>query len=147
MIEASSPMMSDIRAFFATLDPVERSRFILDWSDDQPYLFGFLINLSDEFPEAVHEALFDAVLQLSETFRRTGLQVHPISEQVLTEVLEEAANLESVESSPMMINELQMSIEQVSGQSIDDPKMVEQIRIVLRTLIECFERSVPDPLP
>lgn len=139
--------MSDIRAFFATLDPVERSRFILDWSDDQPYLFGFLINLSDEFPEAVHEALFDAVLQLSETFRRTGLQVHPISEQVLTEVLEEAANLESVESSPMMINELQMSIEQVSGQSIDDPKMVEQIRIVLRTLIECFERSVPDPLP
>jgi len=139
-------MMSDIRAFFATLDPVERSQFVLDWSDDQPFLFGFLINLSDEFPEEVHEAFFDIVLQLSELFRRTGLPLHPISEQVLTEVLQEAADLKSMESSPLMVNELLQSLEQASGQALDHPRERAQARVVLRTLIECFERSVPDTL-
>ncbi len=138
--------MREIRERFLALAPSERSRLILEWGENQDYLFGYLVNLSDDFPEAIHESFFDAALQLNEAFTRTGMPVEVVSDEVLSEVLRELVVEGSQWSSPAMLAELLLSVEVSAKTTIDEPELLERVQLILQSLIECFERSVPERL-
>jgi hypothetical protein len=146
VIDPSSFLMREIRERFISLAPSERSRLILEWGEDQAYVFGYLVNLGDDFPEAIHEGFFDAALQLNEAFARTGMPVELVSDEVLGEVLRELVDEASVRSSPAMLAELVLSVEISAKMPIEDPVLLDRVELILQSLIECFERSVPERL-
>ena len=54
--------------------------------DEQPMLFSWLIRLSEEFDDDVHEQLVRSAMVLREGFRGMGLAVGTISDACITDV-------------------------------------------------------------
>ena len=57
--------------------------------DEQPMLFSWLIRLSEEFDDDVHEQLVRSAMVLREGFRGMGLAVGTISDACITDVTTE----------------------------------------------------------
>ena len=90
----------------------ERMQKLMEWSEEQPHLFGFLVNLADDFPSREHQALSLLPLVVQESFRRMGMSVDAIAPDLLQKCIEEQVeNAEkkeqAEEESGRMLQELQ----------------------------------------
>lgn len=130
--------------------------------DEQPALFGFLLNLSEEFEDDEHEQLVRSALLLREGFRLAALKVNPISnliiEDVTTGVVEAFEKLEekevdldleavvAVSRSPFVFEEVRNFLHQELRKGIPEAQLQQHnLMIVVDILIGCFEEALEIP--
>ena len=129
--------------------------------DEQPALFGFLLNLSEEFEDDEHEQLVSSALLLREGFRLAALRVLPISNVVIEDVttgvveafealdLQEELDLErvvAVSRSPFVFAEVRNFLHQELRKGIPDAQLQQHnLMIVVDILIGCFEEALEIP--
>lgn len=129
----------------------ERMQKLMEWSEEQPHLFGFLVNLADDFPSREHQALSLLPLVVQESFRRMGMSVDAIAPDLLQKCIEEQVeNAEkkeqAEEESGRMLQELQRIWEFFSDLDSGQMDDREDVALILRVLLSAFERSVPEQL-
>lgn len=127
--------------------------------DEQPMLFSWLIRLSEEFDDDVHEQLVRSAMVLREGFRGMGLAVGTISDacitDVTTEVVEafenevEVIDLEGIEKvarSPFVHTEVRNFLHQELRAGLPRGEADQHnLMLVVDILIGCFEESVEQP--
>ena len=129
--------------------------------DEQPALFGFLLNLSEEFEDDEHEQLVRSALLLREGFRLAALRVLHISNVVIEDVttgvveafealdLQEELDLErvvAVSRSPFVFAEVRNFLHQELRNGIPDAQLQQHnLMIVVDILIGCFEEALEIP--
>ncbi|HAB30967.1 MAG TPA: hypothetical protein DCE13_00325 [Cryomorphaceae bacterium] len=129
--------------------------------DEQPALFGFLLNLSEEFEDDEHEQLVRSALLLREGFRLAAIAVKPVDnliiEDVTTGVVEAFEQLESIEAldpeavvsvsrSPFVFTEVRNFLHQELRRGLPDEYLQQHnLMIVIDILIGCFEEALDIP--
>ena len=129
----------------------QRMQKLMEWSEEQPHLFGFLVNLADDFPSREHQALSLLPLVIQESFRRMGMSVDTVAPDLLQKCIEEqVGNAEkkeqAEEESARMLQELQRIWEFFSDLDAGQMDEREDVVLILRILLSAFERSVPEQL-
>ncbi len=129
----------------------QRMQKLMEWSEEQPHLFGFLVNLADDFPSREHQALSLLPLVVQESFRRIGMSVDTVAPDLLQKCIEEqVGNAEkkeqAEEESARMLEELQRIWEFFSDLDAGQMDDREDVALILRILLSAFERSVPEQL-
>lgn len=129
----------------------QRMQKLMEWSEEQPHLFGFLVNLADDFPSREHQALSLLPLVVQESFRRMGMSVDTVAPDLLQKCIEEqVGNAEkkeqAEEESVRMLQELQRIWEFFSDLDAGQMDDREDVALILRILLSAFERSVPEQL-
>ncbi len=129
----------------------QRMQKLMEWSEEQPHLFGFLVNLADDFPSREHQALSLLPLVVQESFRRMGMSVDTVAPDLLQKCIEEQVeNAEkkeqAEEESARMLQELQRIWEFFSDLDAGQMDDREDVALILRILLSAFERSVPEQL-
>jgi len=129
----------------------QRMQKLMEWSEEQPHLFGFLVNLADDFPSREHQALSLLPLGVQESFRRMGMSVDTVAPDLLQKCIEEqVGNAEKKEQaekeSARMLQELQRIWEFFSDLNAGQMDEREDVALILRILLSAFERSVPEQL-
>lgn len=135
-------------ADYDALKPAEQGKLLLGILDDQPYLMGFLTNLSDDFPDEQHDALVESVVILINAFIEAGIPVGMVPAQLVEEVVkmktegeEEGGVLEdeSVDS-PLVFEDLRnraLFAAQLKGKENQG-----NFNLILDIIITCVERLV-----
>lgn len=146
-----SPLMAEVRQWMLQMSEQERMQKLMEWSEEQPHLFGFLVNLADDFPSREHQALSLLPLVVQESFRRMGMSVDAIAPDLLQKCIEEQVeNAEkkeqAEEESGRMLQELQRIWEFFSDLDSGQMDDREDVALILRVLLSAFERSVPEQL-
>lgn len=146
-----SPLMVEVRQWMLQMSEQERMQKLMEWSEEQPHLFGFLVNLADDFPSREHQALSLLPLVVQESFRRMGMSVDAIAPDLLQKCIEEQVeNAEkkeqAEEESRRMLQELQRIWEFFSDLDSGQMDDREDVALILRVLLSAFERSVPEQL-
>ena len=146
-----SPLMAEVRQWMLQMSEQERMQKLMEWSEEQPHLFGFLVNLADDFPSREHQALSLLPLVVQESFRRMGMSVDAIAPDLLQKCIEEQVeNAEkkeqAEEESRRMLQELQRIWEFFSDLDSGQMDDREDVALILRVLLSAFERSVPEQL-
>ncbi len=130
--------------------------------DEQPMLFSWLIRLSEEFDDDVHEQLLRSAMVLREGFRGMGLAVGTISDACITDVttgvveafeaLEEEHEvleldlIERVARSPFVHAEVRNFLHQELRSGLPRGEADQHnLMLVVDILIGCFEESVEQP--
>ena len=130
--------------------------------DEQPMLFSWLIRLSEEFDDDVHEQLVRSAMVLREGFRSMGLAVGTISDACITDVTtevvetfealdtdEEVLDLERIEQvarSPFVHVEVRNFLHQELRSGLPRGEADQHnLMLVVDILIGCFEESVEQP--
>jgi hypothetical protein len=130
--------------------------------DEQPMLFSWLIRLSEEFDDDVHEQLVRSAMVLREGFRGMGLAVGTISDACITDVttgvveafeaLEEEHEvleldlIEHVARSPFVHAEVRNFLHQELRSGLPRGESDQHnLMLVVDILIGCFEESVEQP--
>jgi hypothetical protein len=130
--------------------------------DEQPMLFSWLIRLSEEFDDDVHEQLVRSAMVLREGFRGMGLAVGTISDACITDVttgvveafeaLEEEHEvleldlIERVARSPFVHAEVRNFLHQELRSGLPRGEADQHnLMLVVDILIGCFEESVEQP--
>jgi hypothetical protein len=130
--------------------------------DEQPMLFSWLIRLSEEFDDDVHEQLVRSAMVLREGFRGMGLAVGTISDACITDVttgvveafeaLEEEHEvleldlIENVARSPFVHAEVRNFLHQELRSGLPRGESDQHnLMLVVDILIGCFEESVEQP--
>ena len=129
----------------------QRMQKLMEWSEEQPHLFGFLVNLADDFPSREHQALSLLPLVVQESFRRMGMSVDTVAPDLLQKCIEEqVGNAEkkeqAEEESARMLQELQRIWEFFSDLDAGQMDDREDVALILRILLSAFERFVPEQL-
>ena len=129
----------------------QRMQKLMEWSEEQPHLFGFLVNLADDFASREHQALSLLPLVVQESFRRMGMSVDTVAPDLLQKCIEEqVGNAEkkeqAEEESARMLQELQRIWEFFSDLDAGQMDDREDVALILRILLSAFERSVPEQL-
>lgn len=129
----------------------QRMQKLMEWSEEQPHLFGFLVNLADDFPSREHQALSLLPLVVQESFRRMGMSVDTVAPDLLQKCIEEqVGNAEkkeqAEEESARMLQELQRIWEFFSDLDAGQMDDREDVALILRILLSAIERSVPEQL-
>ena len=129
----------------------QRMQKLMEWSEEQPHLIGFLVNLADDFPSREHQALSLLPLVVQESFRRMGMSVDTVAPDLLQKCIEEqVGNAEkkeqAEEESARMLQELQRIWEFFSDLDAGQMDDREDVALILRILLSAFERSVPEQL-
>jgi hypothetical protein len=143
--------MVEVRQWMLQMSEQERMQKLMEWSEEQPHLFGFLVNLADDFPSREHQALSLLPLVVQESFRRMGMSVDAIAPDLLQKCIEEQVeNAEkkeqAEEESGRMLQELQRIWEFFSDLDSGQMDDREDVALILRVLLSAFERSVPEQL-
>ena len=143
--------MAEVRQWMLQMSEQERMQKLMEWSEEQPHLFGFLVNLADDFPSREHQALSLLPLVVQESFRRMGMSVDAIAPDLLQKCIEEQVeNAEkkeqAEEESGRMLQELQRIWEFFSDLDSGQMDDREDVALILRVLLSAFERSVPEQL-
>lgn len=143
--------MVEVRQWMLQMSEQERMQKLMEWSEEQPHLFGFLVNLADDFPSREHQALSLLPLVVQESFRRMGMSVDAIAPDLLQKCIEEQVeNAEkkeqAEEESGRMLQELQRIWEFFSDLDSGQMDDREDVALILRVLLSAFEQSVPEQL-
>lgn len=124
--------------------------------DEEPYLMGFLFNISDDFTEQSHELLLRSTLALRQSLLNSGLFFNMISPNELEEVISQnikqfdellgeedfdADLIYSHASSPVVLKELTNFITLNTSDEEPNAASTEKLMLVLSSIIELFERS------
>ena len=143
--------MVEVRQWMLQMSEQQRMQKLMEWSEEQPHLFGFLVNLADDFPSREHQALSLLPLVVQESFRRMGMSVDTVAPDLLQKCIEEQVeNAEkkeqAEEESARMLQELQRIWEFFSDLDAGQMDDREDVALILRILLSAFERSVPEQL-
>ena len=146
-----SPLMVEVQQWMLQMSEQQRMQKLMEWSEEQPHLFGFLVNLADDFPSREHQALSLLPLVVQESFRRMGMSVDTVAPDLLQKCIEEQVeNAEkkeqAEEESARMLQELQRIWEFFSDLDAGQMDDREDVALILRILLSAFERSVPEQL-
>jgi hypothetical protein len=129
--------------------------------DEQPALFGFLLNLSEEFEDDEHEQLVRSALLLREGFRLAAIAIKPISNLVIEDVtrgvveafeaLEENDTM-SVDTvteasrSPFVFAEVRNFLHQELRKGLPAEQLQRHnLMLLIDILIGCFEEALDIP--
>ena len=129
----------------------QRMQKLMEWSEEQPHLFGVLVNLADDFPSREHQALSLLPLVVQESFRRMGMSVDTVAPDLLQKCIEEQVGNakkkeQAEEESARMLQELQRIWEFFSDLDAGQMDDREDVALILRILLSAIERSVPEQL-
>jgi hypothetical protein len=129
--------------------------------DEQPALFGFLLNLSEEFEDDEHEQLVRSALLLREGFRLAAIAVQPISNLVIEDVTRgvveafealEAKDSMSVDTvtkasrSPFVFSEVRNFLHQELRKGLPEEQLQRHnLMLLIDILIGCFEEAIDIP--
>ncbi len=143
--------MVEVQQWMLQMSEQQRMQKLMEWSEEQPHLFGFLVNLADDFPSREHQALSLLPLVVQESFRRMGMSVDTVAPDLLQKCIEEqVGNAEkkeqAEEESARMLQELQRIWEFFSDLDAGQMDDREDVALILRILLSAFERSVPEQL-
>lgn len=143
--------MVEVQQWMLQMSEQQRMQKLMEWSEEQPHLFGFLVNLADDFPSREHQALSLLPLVVQESFRRMGMSVDTVAPDLLQKCIEEqVGNAEkkeqAEEESARMLEELQRIWEFFSDLDAGQMDDREDVALILRILLSAFERSVPEQL-
>lgn len=138
--------MLEVRAWFKHLDTQEKLDMLLNWGEEQPHLYGFIINLADDFTDEEHEALSFLPLVLTEVFRKTGLKIQNIDSKILEDAIKMHSKGIDPEASTLMQRELVKAWEELAGVELNDFLSRPEMSLVSAILISSFELSVPEKL-
>jgi hypothetical protein len=143
--------MVEVQQWMLQMSEQQRMQKLMEWSEEQPHLFGFLVNLADDFPSREHQALSLLPLVVQESFRRMGMSVDTVAPDLLQKCIEEqVGNAEkkeqAEEESARMLQELQRIWEFFSELDAGQMDDREDVALILRILLSAFERSVPEQL-
>jgi hypothetical protein len=143
--------MVEVQQWMLQMSEQQRMQKLMEWSEEQPHLFGFLVNLADDFPSREHQALSLLPLVVQESFRRMGMSVDTVAPDLLQKCIEEqVGNAEkkeqAEEESVRMLQELQRIWEFFSDLDAGQMDDREDVALILRILLSAFERSVPEQL-
>ena len=143
--------MVEVQQWMLQMSEQQRMQKLMEWSEEQPHLFGFLVNLADDFPSREHQALSLLPLVVQESFRRMGMSVDTVAPDLLQKCIEEqVGNAEkkeqAEEESARMLQELQRIWEFFSDLDAGQMDEREDVVLILRILLSAFERSVPEQL-
>ena len=146
-----SPLMLEVQQWMLQMSDQQRLQKLMEWSEEQPHMFGFLVNLADDFPSREHQALSLLPLVIQESFRRMGMSVDAIAPDLLEKCIEEQVEYaekkeQTEEESARMLQELQRIWEFFSDMDAGQMDDREDVALVLRILLSAFERSVPEQL-
>lgn len=149
-----SPLMMEVRRWMQELPEETRTYQLLEWGEEQPHLYGFLINLADDFSGQEHEALTMLPLMLEEAFRRMGLPTQPIDPNTMAAAITDHVDAQGRrtdlqaegEMSIRMPDELRKAWEFLSGVEKDSFIDREDVELVTRIMVSAYERAVPDKL-
>ena len=146
-----SPLMLEVQQWMLQMSEQQRLQKLMEWSEEQPHMFGFLVNLADDFPSREHQALSLLPLVIQESFRRMGMSVDAIAPDLLEKCIEEQVEYaekkeQTEEESARMLQELQRIWEFFSDMDAGQMDDREDVALVLRILLSAFERSVPEQL-
>lgn len=129
--------------------------------DEQPHLMAFLINLSDDFSEEVHEQLLKVFVILSTAFRKAGIEIDLITPAGLDKVIEEKVEtyealeeedtldqsaMNQVANSPMVFDRIRTWVRNELGESM--PLLDESqanINLMVDVIISAIEEHAVDP--
>ncbi len=129
--------------------------------DEQPHLFAFLINTSDDFSEEVHEQLLRLTIILAMAFKRASIQIDTITPAVLDKVIEEKVEtydelneedrleegqMESVANSPLVFTRVRKWMKEELGESM--PMLNESqanMNLMVDVIISVMEESAIQP--
>jgi len=138
--------MHEVRVWFQELNPQERLNILLNWGEEQPHLYGFIINLSDDFTDEEHEALSFLPLLLTEVFRKTGLIIGSIEPAIIEKSIEEHSKGQDPEGSSLMQKELVKAWEDLAKVETDSYLSRPEMTLISAILVSTFEKSVPEKL-
>jgi hypothetical protein len=143
--------MVEVQQWMLQMSQQQRMQKLMEWSEEQPHLFGFLVNLADDFPSREHQALSLLPLVVQESFRRMGMSVDTVAPDLLQKCIEEqVGNAEkkeqAEEESARMLQELQRIWEFFSDLDAGQMDDREDVALILRILLSAIERSVPEQL-
>ena len=146
-----SPLMLEVQQWMLQMSEQQRMQKLMEWSEEQPHLFGFLVNLADDFPSREHQALSLLLVVVQESFRRMGMSVDTVAPDLLQKCIEkQVENAEkkeqTEEESARMLQELQRIWEFFSDMDAGQMDDREDVALILRILLSAFERSVPEQL-
>ena len=130
--------------------------------EEQPILARFLMNLSDEFSEEMHDFTLLSSLVLLRGFKIAGLTVNPIEPEALEKIIDEKVaiydafedenetftinDLMPLCDSPMVMNSLLHTFmdQEMSDEAFDDIDMVN-FALTLDIIITTLEQSIGLP--
>lgn len=149
-----SPLMMEVRRWMQELPEETRTLQLLEWGEDQPHLYGFLINLADDFSSSEHEALTLLPLMLEEAFRRMGLPAQLIDSATMEAAITDHVDAQGRrtdlqgegEMSTRMPDELRKAWEFFSEAEKGSFADREDVELVTRIIVSAYERAVPDKL-
>lgn len=146
-----SPLMLEVQQWMLQMSEQQRMQKLMEWSEEQPHLFGFLVNLADDFPSREHQALSLLPLVVQESFRRMGMSADAIAPDLLEKCIEEQVERaekkeQTEEESARMLHELQRIWEFFSDLEAGQMDDRDDVALILRILLSAFERSVPEQL-
>ena len=95
-----SPLMLEVQQWMLQMSDQQRLQKLMEWSEEQPHMFGFLVNLADDFPSREHQALSLLPLVIQESFRRMGMSVDAIAPDLLEKCIEEQVEYAEKKSRP-----------------------------------------------
>lgn len=124
--------------------------------DEQPVLFGFLLNLSEEFEDEEHDQLVRAALVLREGFAQMTLPLRTISNAVIEDVTREVTEaLEDQDAvaddevmtrearSPYVYAEVRQFLHENMRQGLPaDLVDRHNLMVVVDIMIGCFEEAI-----
>ena len=129
--------------------------------DEHPALFGFLMNLSEEFDDDEHEQLVRTAMLLREGFRLAALTIQSITSVIIQDVTREVVeNIEKIDSedgpnmeemvkisrSPFVFSELRNFLHQELKSGLRERKgQQHNLMVLVDILIGSFEEAIDIP--
>lgn len=133
--------------------------------EEQPHLMAFLINISDDFTEEVHEQLLRITVLLAIAFQKAGININLITPASLDKVIEEKVDayeeleeelededeleveaMKELANSPIVFDRIRKWVDEELG--IIKPTLVEtrtNINLMVDIIISVLEEHAVDP--
>ena len=158
----AAPVTFDLAiARIRSLSPEEYGENLTVFMDEHPALFGFLLNLSEEFDDDEHDQLVRTAMLLREGFRLAALNVQSITSVIIQDVTKEVVeNIEKIDTpsgtpldemaktsrSPFVFSELRNFLHQELKNGLRERKgQQHNLMVLVDVLIGCFEEAVEIP--
>lgn len=129
--------------------------------DEQPHLMAFLINISDDFSEEVHEQLLRMTVILAIAFQKAGINIDLITPAGLDKIIEEKveayekleeedeldiAGMREVANSPIVFQRVRKWVQEELGEKmpiLDETQ--NNISLMVDVIISALEEHAVDP--
>lgn len=129
--------------------------------DEQPHLMAFLVNISDDFSEDVHEQLLRITVILAIAFQKAGIQIELITPAGLDKVIEEKVEtyedlaeedeldqeaMQKIANSPHVFDRVRKWVTEELGSNmpiLDETQA--NINLMLDVIISVLEEHAVDP--